>query len=85
MLIVGYAKAGVATATPVLFAQSAGSTLLGRIVFPHVPDGWALAGACLIAIGGAAGTWLPMRERESARDAAALGGTATGSPARPAH
>ena len=72
MLIVGYAKAGVATLTPLLFAQIATSTLLGWIVFSHMPDGWALAGICVITLGGAACTWLSTRERAPARDAAAL-------------
>ena len=72
MLIVGYAKAGVATLTPLLFAQIAGSTLLGWIVFSHVPDGWALVGICVIGLGGAACTWLSTRERAPARDAATL-------------
>jgi drug/metabolite transporter (DMT)-like permease len=72
MLIVGYAKAGVATLTPLLFAQIGGSTLLGWIVFAHVPDGWALTGICIIGLGGAACTWLSTRERAPTRDAAAL-------------
>jgi drug/metabolite transporter (DMT)-like permease len=72
MLIVGYAKAGAATLTPLLFAQIATSTLLGWIVFSHVPDGWALVGICVIALGGAACTRLSTREREPARGEAAL-------------
>ena len=72
MLIVGYAKAGVATLTPLLFAQIATSTLLGWLVFAHVPDGWALAGICVIAMGGAACTWLSTRERLPVPVAAAL-------------
>ena len=72
MLVVGYAKAGVATLTPLLFAQIAFSTLLGWVVFAHVPDGWALVGLCGIACGGAACTWLSARERAQPRDAAAL-------------
>ena len=72
MLIVGYAKAGVATLTPLLFAQIATSTLLGWIVFAHVPDGWALVGICVIAAGGAACTWLSTRERAPAPGPAAL-------------
>ena len=72
MLIVGYAKAGVATLTPLLFAQIAVSTLLGWLVFAHVPDAWALAGICLIMLGGAACMALSARERAPARDAAAL-------------
>ena len=72
MLVVGYAKAGVATLTPLLFAQIAFSTLLGWLVFAHVPDGWALAGLCAIAFGGAACTWLSARERAPARGDAVL-------------
>ena len=72
MLIVGYAKAGVATLTPLLFAQIATSTLLGWIVFSHVPDGLALAGICIIMLGGAACTWLSSRERAPAREPAEL-------------
>ena len=74
MLIVGYAKAGVATLTPLLFAQIAASTLLGWLVFAHVPDAWALAGIVLIMLGGAACMALSARERapSRARDAAAL-------------
>ena len=72
MLTVGYARAGVATLTPLLFAQIAFSTLLGWLVFAHVPGGWALLGLCAIALGGAACTWLSARERAQTRDAAAL-------------
>jgi len=72
MLVIGYAKAGVATLTPLLFAQIAFSTLLGWLVFAHVPDGWALVGLLAIAGGGAACTWLGARERGRARDAATL-------------
>ncbi len=72
MLIVGYAKAGIATLTPLLFAQIATSTLLGWVVFSHVPDGWALAGLCIIALGGAACTWLSTRAQPRERGAAAL-------------
>jgi len=63
MLVMGYAKAGVATLTPLLFAQIAFATLLGWLVFDHVPDAQALAGIALIATGGAACTWLTSRER----------------------
>jgi drug/metabolite transporter (DMT)-like permease len=72
MLIVGYAKAGVATLTPLLFAQIATSTLLSWLVFAHVPDGWALLGICVIALGGAACTWLSTRERAPEPGPAAL-------------
>ena len=72
MLIVGYAKAGIATLTPLLYAQIAFSTLLGWLVFAHVPDALALAGIAVITFAGAACTWLSAREREQARGLAAL-------------
>jgi hypothetical protein len=34
----------------------------GVLVFSHVPDGWALVGIVLIAICGACGGWLTVRE-----------------------
>ena len=72
MLIVGYAKAGIATLTPLLYAQIAFSTLAGWLVFAHVPDALALAGIAIIMLGGAACTWLSARERDAARRPAAL-------------
>ena len=72
MLIVGYAKAGIAALTPLLYAQIAFSTLLGWLVFAHVPDALALAGIAIITLAGAACTWLSAREREQARGLAAL-------------
>ncbi len=67
LLVIGYAKAGIAMLTPLLFAQIAVGTLFGWIFFAHVPDAWALAGICLIATGGAACTWLSTRERAQER------------------
>ncbi len=72
MLIVGYAKAGIAALTPLLYAQIAFSTLLGWLVFAHVPDALALTGIAVITLAGAACTWLSAREREQARGLAAL-------------
>ncbi len=69
MLIVGYAKAGVGALTPLLFAQIAFSTLLGWLVFAHVPDAWAVLGIGLIAVGGSACSWLAIRERGTAAPA----------------
>jgi drug/metabolite transporter (DMT)-like permease len=66
LLIVAYAKAGIATLTPLLFAQIAFGTLFGWIVFAHVPDGLALAGICVIMLGGAACMWLSTREKTGA-------------------
>jgi hypothetical protein len=38
----------------------------GYIVFAHVPDRLSFAGIILIAICGAAGAWLTVRERRAA-------------------
>ena len=67
LLIVAYAKAGIATLTPLLFAQIAFGTLLGWLAFSHVPDALALAGICLIMLGGAACMWLSAREKAARR------------------
>ncbi len=72
MLIVGYAKAGIAALTPLLYVQIAFSTLLGWLVFARVPDALALAGIVVITLSGAACTWLSARERQPVRGAAAL-------------
>ena len=71
-LIVGYAKAGIATLTPLLYGQIAISTLLGWLVFAHVPDALALCGIGVISFAGAGCTWLSARGRERARGLAAL-------------
>ena len=68
MLILGYARAPVATLTPYLYLQVVFATLGGWLVFAHVPDHWALLGILAICLCGAAGTWLSSRERRQ-RDA----------------
>ena len=65
LLIVGYSSAPPATLTPYLYFQIAFATLAGWIVFHHAPDRWTLIGICVIAISGAAGTWLTARERRA--------------------
>jgi drug/metabolite transporter (DMT)-like permease len=65
-LILAYQRAPAATLTPYLYSQIAFSMLGGFVVFAHVPDGWALAGMVLIAVCGAAGGWLTVRERRIA-------------------
>jgi drug/metabolite transporter (DMT)-like permease len=62
MLILAYQRAPAATLTPYLYSQIAFAMVAGVVVFSHLPDGWALAGMALIAICGAAGGWLTMRE-----------------------
>jgi drug/metabolite transporter (DMT)-like permease len=62
MLILAYQRAPAATLTPYLYLQIAFAMVWGVAVFSHVPDAWALAGIVLIAICGAAGGWLTVRE-----------------------
>lgn len=70
-LIMAYTRAPAGTLTPYLYAQIAFAMLGGVIVFAHVPGPLALAGIVMIAVCGAAGAWLTVRERrERAPDAA---------------
>jgi len=66
MLIMAYYRAPAATLTPYLYTQIAFAMLGGWIVFAHVPDRLSLAGIGLIAVCGAAGAWLTVRERQLA-------------------
>ena len=69
MLILAYQRASAATLTPYLYSQIGFAMLGGFLVFSHVPDGWSLIGIAMIAVCGAAGAWLTVRERrESAAD-----------------
>jgi len=62
MLILAYGRAPAATLTPYLYAQIGFAMLGGWLVFSHMPDRWSLAGIVMIAVCGAAGAWLTMRE-----------------------
>jgi len=62
-LILAYQRAPASTLTPYLYAQIAFAMLGGWLVFSHVPDATSLAGMALIAVCGAAGAWLTVRER----------------------
>jgi drug/metabolite transporter (DMT)-like permease len=63
MLILAYQRAPAATLTPYLYTQIAFAMLGGWLVFRHVPDRWSMAGMVMIAVCGAAGAWLTVRER----------------------
>lgn len=63
MLILAYQRAPAATLTPHLYSQIAFAMLAGMLVFAHVPDGWSMVGIVMIAVCGAAGAWLTVRER----------------------
>ena len=62
LLILGYQRAPASTLTPYLYAQIAFAMIGGWLVFSHVPDGWALIGMGMIAVCGAVGAWLTVRE-----------------------
>ena len=70
MLILAYQRAPAATLTPYLYSQIAFAMLGGWIVFRHVPDAWSAAGMVVIAVCGAAGAWLTVRERRPAMEPA---------------
>jgi drug/metabolite transporter (DMT)-like permease len=63
ILILAYYRAPAATLTPFLYSQIGFAMLGGFIVFSHVPDHLSLAGIGMIAVCGAAGAWLTVRER----------------------
>ncbi|HMA06289.1 MAG TPA: DMT family transporter [Ramlibacter sp.] len=62
MLILAYQRAPASTLTPYLYAQIAFAMLGGWLVFSHVPDAWSMFGILAIAICGAGGAWLTVRE-----------------------
>ena len=62
LLILAFQRAPAATLTPYLYGQIAFSMLAGWLVFSHVPDEWSLLGIAMIAICGAGGSWLTVRE-----------------------
>ena len=62
LLILAYQRASAATLTPYLYAQIGFATLGGWIAFSHVPDRMAMLGIMCIAVCGAIGAWLAVRE-----------------------
>jgi len=62
VLILAYQRAPAATLTPYLYAQIAFAMLAGWLAFSHVPDQWSMAGIVMIAVCGAGGAWLTVRE-----------------------
>jgi drug/metabolite transporter (DMT)-like permease len=63
ILILAYQRAPASTLTPYLYAQIAFAMLGGWLMFSHVPDQVSLTGMAMIAVCGAAGAWLTVRER----------------------
>ncbi len=62
LLILGYQRAPASTLTPYLYTQIGFGMIAGWLLFSHVPDRWALLGITMIAICGALGAWLAVRE-----------------------
>ena len=62
MMILAYARAPVSTLTPFLYAQIGFAMVGGWLAFSHVPDHLSLIGMGMIAVCGAAGAWLAVRE-----------------------
>lgn len=63
LLLLAYEHAPATQVMPFLYAQIAFAVLAGWWVFAHAPDAVSLAGIALIAVSGAAGTWLAAREK----------------------
>ncbi len=67
LLILAYARTPAATLMPFLYGQIGFAMLGGWLVFDHVPDLWATLGILLVALCGAAGAWLTVRESRISR------------------
>jgi drug/metabolite transporter (DMT)-like permease len=64
LVVLAYRAAPVSVLAPFSYTQLLTSGLLGVAVFGHVPDGWTLLGAAVIA---ASGLYMAHRERVRAR------------------
>jgi drug/metabolite transporter (DMT)-like permease len=67
MLIRAFNRASAVVLTPYLYTQIAFATLLGWLVFSHVPDALAWAGIGVIAMGGVGNALLTIRETAQQR------------------
>ncbi|MDO8317901.1 DMT family transporter [Rhodoferax sp.] len=67
MLIRAYNRANAVVLTPYLYTQIAFATVLGWLVFRHVPDGLAWAGIAVIAASGVGNALLTVRESAGLR------------------
>ncbi len=52
ILVLAYARASASVLAPLSYVQLLWAGLAGLLVFGHLPDGWTLAGAGVIALGG---------------------------------
>ena len=62
LLILAYGRAPAATLMPFMYAQIGFAVLGGWLVFGHLPDQWTLVGMGMVALCGALGAWLTLRE-----------------------
>jgi len=62
LLILAYGRAPAATLTPYMYAQIGFAVMGGWLVFDHLPDQWTIAGMGTVALCGALGAWLTVRE-----------------------
>lgn len=62
LLILAIQRAPAATVTPYLYTQIGFAMLGGWVVFAHVPDRFSILGMGLIAVCGAVGAWLVVRD-----------------------
>lgn len=60
LLIAAFRHAPASTLSPFLYVQLLWATLLGWLVFGHLPDAWAAAGMAIIA---GSGLWLALAQR----------------------
>jgi drug/metabolite transporter (DMT)-like permease len=65
-LIMAYGRAPAATLTPYMYTQIGFAVLAGWVVFDHLPDQWTFVGMGLVALCGALGAWLTVRENRMA-------------------
>lgn len=66
LLILAYARTPAATLTPYMYTQIGFAVLGGWLVFNHLPDQWTFVGMGLVALCGALGAWLTVRENRIA-------------------
>lgn len=62
LLILAYGRAPAATLMPYMYAQIGFAVLGGWLVFGYLPDQWTLVGMGMVALCGALGAWLTLRE-----------------------
>jgi drug/metabolite transporter (DMT)-like permease len=62
LLIMAFSKAPATVLTPYFYTQIGFAMLGGWLMFDHVPDQWTMVGIGIVALCGALGAWLTVRE-----------------------